>query len=276
MRVAALVETETVIANRVDRPVDEAQHLLVRAIAAPQPVFLQPADVRRAAGFARGLRSGIQLVAEVIARLAEVFRTGALEPENRLLVVADCKDGAHRIALRPGTVEVIVGQRLDDAPLRRIGILRLVDEDMVETAVELVADPLGHRAVRQQAGGTRDKVVEIDEPLALLRLVPGEREGAPGLQLRSKECGELDQRGAFAHQRHGFGHLLLVVGEGRIRLLRPRQLTRRSVLLEQCSAEILETSSARVRITGEPALDEVGAMLPGLGGPCARGGQAGA
>ena len=276
MRVAALVETETVIANRVDRPVDEAEHLLVRAIAAPQPVFLQPANVRRTAGFARGLRSGIQLVAEVIARLAEVFRAGALEPENRLLVVADCKDGAHRIALRPRAVEVIVGQRLDDAPLRRIGILRFVDEDMVETAVELVADPLGHRAVRQQAGGAGDKVVEIDQPLALLRLMPDEREGAPGLELRSKECSQLDQRGAFADLRHGLGHLLLIVRKDRIGLLRPRQLARRSVLLEQCSAETLETSSARVRITGEPVLNEVGAFLPGLGGPCARGGQAGA
>ncbi len=60
---------------------------------------------------------------------------------NRSTVfIADRED---RPEGRPGAFagEEILRQRLDDAPLDGAGVLRLVDEDVVDALVELVVDP---------------------------------------------------------------------------------------------------------------------------------------
>ena len=63
-------------------------------------------------------------------------------------------------------------QRLDDPPLRRIGILRLIDQHMIKAPIKLVADPVGHMGLAQKIGGMGDLVVKIDQPLARLGFVP--------------------------------------------------------------------------------------------------------
>jgi len=61
--------------------------------------------------------------------------------------------------------------------LRSIGILRLVDENMIEAPIQLVADPVCLRLVAEQICCAADLVVEIDQPFALLGLVPRKSEG---------------------------------------------------------------------------------------------------
>ena len=65
---------------------------------------------------------------------------GALEAEDRLLDVADGEDGAHVLA-RALAGEELLGERRHHPPLLGIGVLRLVDQDVVDAAVELVQHP---------------------------------------------------------------------------------------------------------------------------------------
>ena len=58
---------------------------------------------------------------------------------------------APRRARRAG--EELLGQRADHVPLLGARVLRLVDQDVVEAAVELVEHPLDRRREREQAGG---------------------------------------------------------------------------------------------------------------------------
>ncbi len=46
----------------------------------------------------------------------------------------------------------------------RIGVLRLVDQDMVGRLVELVADPLTHAGLTEQGDRGADQIIEIDRP----------------------------------------------------------------------------------------------------------------
>ena len=49
---------------------------------------------------------------------------------------------------------------INQFPLIGVGVLRLVDQDMIEAAVELVADPVRHRAVGQKLRGAGDDVLQ--------------------------------------------------------------------------------------------------------------------
>ena len=79
-------------------------------------------------------------VGEGSAHGVELREVGALEAVDRLLLVADDEQGAH-LAARAGVVEELRGQRVDDLPLLGAGVLRLVDEDVVDAAVELEHAP---------------------------------------------------------------------------------------------------------------------------------------
>ena len=95
----------------------------------------------------------------------ESFGRGALERIDRLLLVADREDGAGAQitgAVRRRKTPPSAGWY--DAPLIGAGILRLVDEDMVYSLVELVEHPRPGILARQQPHGTRDQIVEVQEP----------------------------------------------------------------------------------------------------------------
>lgn len=64
------------------------------------------------------------------------MRIGALKAVNRLLWVADRKDGSDALA-GAGAGEEFLGQQADDFPLLWVGILRLVDQDVIEPAIKL-------------------------------------------------------------------------------------------------------------------------------------------
>src|SRR5205807_10464829 len=96
--------------------------------------------------------------AEMLAHLEEGERLGALEAEDRLLGIADGEDRAVGLARSlPG--EELLGESGDDAPLLGIGVLRLVDEDVVETAIELEEDPRRDARPAQQRLAREDEVV---------------------------------------------------------------------------------------------------------------------
>ena len=101
--------------------------------------------------------------AELAPHAREPGRHRALEGEDRLLLVADGEQRACRLG---GAVagEELLGQCLDHLPLARAGVLRLVDQDVVEAAVELVVDPARRR--RRAARSARrldDEVLEVED-----------------------------------------------------------------------------------------------------------------
>src|SRR5438105_4694295 len=79
----------------------------------------------------------VDALLEVRAHARERQGIGALEAEDRLLGVADREDRARPLGHRLAGEELL-GERLHDLPLLGIGVLRLVDQDVVEAAVELV------------------------------------------------------------------------------------------------------------------------------------------
>ena len=136
------------------------------------------------------LARSLHPLAETFADPAEHHGIGALEAEDRLLDVADGEHGARRAgqtvfgrrALDAGAGEKLPRDRLDQAPLLRAGILRLVDQDMVDAAVHLVEHPFRRRLAGQQVLCHQDQIVEIENGApALLRLVPlVDRRAEPG------------------------------------------------------------------------------------------------
>ena len=129
-------------------------------------------QVAEFAGKARAARIGLILSldqqlrpgANSVAHAVEFARVGALKTEDRLLEIADHEQRAPALLglARPG--EKLGGERLDDRPLVGVGVLRLVDEDMVGAAVELVADPFAHPGLVEQRAGPADQIVEISHP----------------------------------------------------------------------------------------------------------------
>src|SRR5262245_18061993 len=91
----------------------------------------------------------------------ELTRRGAVEREDRLLLVTHRQD---RALARPsaGTSEELTSQRMDDLPLPGARVLRLVDQHVVDAAIELVVHP-GRFDPLKQRQRLRDQVVVIEE-----------------------------------------------------------------------------------------------------------------
>ncbi len=92
----------------------------------------------------------------------KLARIGALKAVDRLLGIADREDRAD--ALAPALAgEELLGQCRDDLPLLRIGVLRLVDQDVVEPAIELEQNPRGNPRPLQQFERLQHQIVEIEQ-----------------------------------------------------------------------------------------------------------------
>ena len=90
--------------------------------------------------------------------------------------------------------------------MRFVGILRLINEDVIELAVELVAYPGGKFLVLQQRRRLADLVIEIDQPLARLRLLPAPGKSAAKGERGGEVGGEVEQRLQLADLEHRFEH----------------------------------------------------------------------
>ena len=56
----------------------------------------------------------------------------------------------------------IIAQLLDDVPLRCIGVLRLIDQDVIDLPVKLEPHPVSHIAAAEQLCGLADHIVKVD------------------------------------------------------------------------------------------------------------------
>src|SRR5688572_1092187 len=97
----------------------------------------------------------------MLPAVLEPTRIGALEAIDRLLGVADREQRADTVGARAVPGRELLRDQTEDAPLFRVGVLRFVDEDMVDAPVELVEDPGGGVALQQQQR-LADEVVEIE------------------------------------------------------------------------------------------------------------------
>ena len=105
---------------------------------------------------------------EIAPHLGEFLGRGVLERIDRLLLVADRKDRA-RERPRAGAGGEFVGEVAHDLPLLLAGVLRLVDQHVVDAEIELVVHP-GGIDVAQQRQRLVDEVVVVEQPAALFFL----------------------------------------------------------------------------------------------------------
>ncbi len=127
---------------------------------------------------------------EILAHGQESSRIGALKAVDRLFGVADGKDRAQAVA-GPLADEKFLGERRHDLPLLGVGVLRLVDQNVVEAAVELEQHPWRDAGVAQQIKGGRNQVVIVEDAL-----------GALAGCIRVHQCtAEPDQRAARLDKR---------------------------------------------------------------------------
>jgi len=82
--------------------------------------------------------------------------------------------------------EIFAGQRAHDVPLAGIGVLRLVDEDVVGALIELVAHPFAHAGREQQFLRLADQIVEIDQPRRPFCGAVSQRIALPGAKPRGE------------------------------------------------------------------------------------------
>ncbi|GJD69727.1 hypothetical protein MMMDOFMJ_2665 [Methylobacterium gnaphalii] len=188
--------------DRVDRP----QHAGGGAEGEPQLDILEGE-----AGIAGGL-------APVAPSLLELSWLGTLEAVDRLLRIAHGEARAQGLARAVARREFL-RDTAQDLPLLGVRVLRLVDEDVIDAAVELVQHP-GHLDPAQQVEGLVDQVVEIEgaEP-TFLGLDPSmdlgrEQEECAGAGMGPRGSQRVEERDearllvdeALAHGlRHAFG-----------------------------------------------------------------------
>ncbi len=122
---------------------------------------------------------------EMIAHATEFLRIGVLEAEDRLLDVADGEDRACHVAA-PLTGEELLGEADHHLPLLRARVLRLVDQDMVDSAVQLVQDPRCDSLPVEQLSGQQDQIVVVEARDRSFRLRIGVQQRVAQLEQRRR------------------------------------------------------------------------------------------
>ena len=173
------VERDPVMRRRVPKNgVDGAQHRLGRA----------ERDLQR--HDAPVLPGGVDARLEMTAHLEEGARIGPLKAVDRLFCVADREYRAQAIA-RALAGKEFFGERGDDLPLLGVGVLSLVDQNVIEAAIELEQYPRRNSGAPQQVQRQGHEIVVIEHPLGSLAL---------GIRL-DQRAAEPDQGTARIRQR---------------------------------------------------------------------------
>src|SRR5450631_3188813 len=95
-----------------------------------------------------GLRTSRKPAVEFSPHLVEHQRRGALEGKDRLLFVTDREERSRAAALSlPG--REIAGELFENSPLRLARILRLVDQDMIDSRIQSIEHPARIGALEQ-------------------------------------------------------------------------------------------------------------------------------
>ena len=118
----------------------------------------------------------------------ENIGVGTLERIDRLLAIADHKHRARFWSMAAFAGKEFIRQCTDDFPLWRAGVLRLVNQQVLDAAVELVENPGGVGALLQQLAGLDDEIVEVITSLAALHHFVLRDDGRPEPECR-QGCG---------------------------------------------------------------------------------------
>ena len=188
-----LAEEQAVARARVGEDlIDGAKHG-GRGAEGDLKVHFVPAESRRS-----------RPLGEVGALGGEGRRIGALEAVDRLLGIAHRKDRARPLAGARAD-EKLGGERVDDLPLLRVGILRLVDQDVIESPVQLEEDPGRHPRPRQQVPHLEDQVVVIQQGPRLLVPAIGREDRLAEAKQRGRGLGHRDRAQLGAQIRQALG-----------------------------------------------------------------------
>ena len=191
------------------------------------------------------------------SRIGIIMRAGALKAEDRLFEIANREQGPVPFRIDAYAGKKFAGQRPDDIPLRDIGILRLVDQDVIGTLVELVADPRSHIAFLQEPSGHPDHVVKIHDAVQALGVSIAMVESASGFQCACEQISIFEQdrffEQAVAPLKQRTGNEIIV----RQRFQQPfGWFWRRPCSLGgPGQMNIGQASSALLRIEGQPEAD---------------------
>ena len=139
--------------------VNRLEHVASRA---ERPGELQVGESGIAATHTRG---------EELPAFMKRLRRRPLKGIDRLLLVANREDGAGNAVARAMTGEELLGQPAHDLPLLGAGVLRLVEQDVVDALVKLVLHPRPGVGARQKVDCAHDQIVEIEEAAAALDLL---------------------------------------------------------------------------------------------------------
>ena len=208
----------------------------------------------------------------MVAEALIFFGIGALEPEDRLLVVADHEQRAPAILGLGIAGEIFGGERVDNRPLVGIGVLRFVDQDVVGALVELVAHPIAHPRAIEQPPRPVDQVVEIGDPGGALGADIGAGERLPCPQPCSLCDGELGGRAQRLEFSPPCGEVGGEIGIIRVgRNLFGRDLAHLALAGDQPGPQAIDHRGAVVRRGGEEGSEVGDDLEAGRGSPDAVG-----
>ncbi len=131
--------------------------------------------------------------------LLVLARCRPLEREDRLLLVADGEQGAGEKATRTGSGGELRHKLTHDPPLLFAGVLRLVDQDVIEAEIEFVMHPAWIDLVEHGAGLV-DEVFIVEKAAAILvgavagDHLAGERDQRRGTVAADDGAAACDQR----------------------------------------------------------------------------------
>src|SRR5262249_37576492 len=135
--------------------VDRTEHVLARTERVIEP-HKAPRNV-----------AGEEDLLEMTTRGVIFARCCALEREDRLLFVAHGENRTPDMSTRPCAGAEFRYQPLDDVPLLFAGVLRFVDQYVIEPEIELVVHPV-RIAFGQQMMGLLDQIIVIEKTAAIL------------------------------------------------------------------------------------------------------------
>ena len=183
----------------------------------------------------------LELLLQGAAAQVELARRRALERKDRLLLVADREHRSHHAVARAGARGEFGDDVRDDVPLPRAGVLRLVDQHMVDAAVELVMHPARGDAV-EHLQRLVDQIVIVEQAAFLLLAAVIGRRSRCDMKQRLGAVARHHGAAAFDQGQDATGFRFEQPADGRIvvaEFLRHHRFARRAIGLREEDAEIL-------------------------------------
>ena len=195
-------------------------------------------------------RRAIQMALQEVGGAAEQFGIGAPETVDALLGITDDERGAHAFRI---TGAHLVEDRPQQLPLRRIGVLELVEHQVLDAPVELVAQPVGLIGIGQQ---------QIAAPFEI-----GERQLLRALQFGG-QCFQQAVAKPVAGGRALEGIAAVQHGLNVVELLRQKTVGMHEALPGAVADRLLLAQAAAAAIAGQQRLAQRLVARIAAGGQC--------